>query len=121
MKADSLGGQIIAVLSRRTPAFTREGEPQTFPGLLRTIRVERNRMRLSAPVGDDTRNSTPPPSYPNPTTLSDLPSMSLTRILRILLLDWVAPIAAAAVLIIIIPVIAIIIFFSTWKGPIGCA
>jgi regulator of protease activity HflC (stomatin/prohibitin superfamily) len=59
MRADSLAGQVVAVLSRRTPAFRpNPDEPQTFPGRLRALfggsrATSRRPDKIVKPVGPD--------------------------------------------------------------------
>ncbi|WP_462204040.1 WD40 repeat domain-containing protein, partial [Frankia sp. CcWB3] len=70
MRADSFAGQVLAVLSRRTPAFTLpEDEPQTFPDRARALLL---RTTTKVPTGhaatvEPTRGS---PAPPNPETIN---------------------------------------------------
>ncbi len=74
MRADSLAGQIVAVLSRRTPAFEPlAGEPMTFPGRLQVLL----RRRSTSPSSDvseppDDRSSTTYLTDPDTVPIDDL-------------------------------------------------
>ncbi|WP_322748403.1 MULTISPECIES: hypothetical protein [unclassified Frankia] len=61
MRADSFIGQVLTVLSRRTPAFTPlPGEPQTFAGHAYALLRRRPANSTSQP------GSVPPPTEPTP-------------------------------------------------------
>ena len=117
MRSGSFAGQVVAVLSRRTPAFQpRPGEPSTFPGRVHALGTARRTLRTSPQAGNSrtsTRKARTQAADRHATTGSAAPAQQ--RRVRLALLAAIA----STVILVVIPVA--VLLGSNTSGPLNTA